>query len=132
MALVVFRRLDKRVSPALMQEQALVADKREAHWNFEKCKHFLDTGIDLQAPQRPAPDLATRRGILLADLNKAFERVDIGWVLRILVALSVPLWLCNYVAFLSTARCSQFRIGKIMGGMLRMKRALDMGNSMSP
>ena len=99
---------------------------------MENCQHFLDTGTDLQAPHRPAPDLATWRGILLADLNKAFERVDIGWVLRILVALGVPLWLFNYVAFLSTARYSQFRIGNIMGGMLKMKRALDMGQQHVP
>ena len=75
---------------------------------------------------------ALLRTVTLADLNKAFERVAVQWILLVLSSLQVPFWFFTAVAFFLTGRRSKFRIGKVIIGIIRLLAGLDMGNGLSP
>lgn len=118
----------------LHPSQALEGDVKDPQWNFERAQHWLDTGEVLSpgGQLKCGPNLRQLRLILLADLNKAFERLGPAWVLLVLTCLRPPMWLFMTIATLLTGRKSRLKLGRALCAVIFMASGIDMVNGLSP
>ena len=57
------------------------------------------------------------RGVILADEAKAFEVVSVEWIIKVLAAWGVPMWVIHLSTILLAGRRSTFRLGGKKGGI---------------
>ena len=138
------------IGKVMHQGQALVGNCREPTKNYIAMQHFLDTG-EFEAADRPineqdlidsglltadelqSPEISSdTRVAILADINKAFERVDPGWIISILQTWQVPTWVVWIATFLMTGRQVRFSIGRVLLGVMKVAQGIDMGAGASP
>ena len=75
--------------------------------------------------------LASRPACLLADQNKAFERLSIGWLIRVCKAWGMPAWMLLALLCLTAGRAVQAHVAGKLGRKLMLRCGTGMGGPAS-
>ncbi len=145
----------QHVRPRMHPAQALFREKGEALSAAEHLQSFLDTGDAapyplpspptaearrsavkivgpwLQEPTRQDDDVDSLRLVSLSDFNKAFERVSPSWIMVLLCAWGVPLWLSALAAFFLYDRIVHLSVRGWVGPGRRVFSGVDIGGNAS-
>jgi hypothetical protein len=101
--------------------QALLNTFREPQGNFSTMQDFLfhrHTHVHL--------------GVLLTDLQKAFEYVHPIWIQQVLIARQAPLWLLKYAEYTLFGRSCKPKIAGYKLKPICLQVGVDMGSAISP
>ena len=126
MPLVYDRLMDKVVfasafpwfASKLHPAQSLISQIKEPQYNYLEAQTFLQQASGLSAA-------------LLVDLAKAFERVNVQWLLRLLQHYNAPRWLIKYVHWTLSNRVTTPKIRGHLTEPLIPLVGLDMGRACS-
>ena len=85
----------------------------------------------LAAPVGEPEQQERLRLVSLSDFNKAFERISPLWIMLVLCAWGVPLWLAILAAFFLYDRVAHLYVGSWVGPGRRVLSGVDMGGNAS-
>lgn len=85
-----------------------------------------------QSNVAPATQPDSLRTVSLSDFNKAFERISPTWIMQVLCAWGVPLWLATLAAFFLYDRLVHLYVSGWVGPGRRVYSGVDMGGNASP
>ena len=105
----------------LDNSQSLISRFKDPQHNYLRALELMENGTT-----------AKPSFVLLMDLMKAFEKVEVPWVLSVLQRLQVPSWFLKYTTWvLHKDRTSTPRIRSTMLSPINITRGLDMGRACS-
>jgi len=116
---VVFKAAFSWFSQVLHPSQSLVDVIKEAQYNFCEAQRLLRAHVNRLA------------ATLLIDLSKAFERVNLNWLLFLLRRYRAPEWLYNYFAWTFSSRTTISKITGCLVSRFEPLVGLDMGRACS-
>ena len=89
-------------------------------------------GVEAACARADEPGLRRCPGVVLADQSKAFERLGMVWLRKVMDGWKFPRWVREAFDSLLKARGVRACIGGVLGCVRALARGLGMGNTPSP